>query len=236
MPDVMLVKVVAIRQKFIPLTCSLLKQYAVGWLSKWLSYLECRDVLADALIVFPYMPICTFFSCTDTHKHTCPSPFAVCFAIIANTPLPSVHFTHDVAHLFTHLSELLSVNVCVRVCVCVCVHVHCELSCKAGAVLINGPSRWHMAMSWGAMACRNARQKTEWTGACAHGCMDNDVPTLHMQLIKRHSEQPFLSFSDSSSLPANHCRVCQHRSYMSYKLWEELSVDLESSWLACVLN
>lgn len=68
MPDAMLVEVVAIRQKFLPPTCSLLKQHAVGWLSKWISNLECRDVLADALI--PIHAHMNLFSVVSTHTNT----------------------------------------------------------------------------------------------------------------------------------------------------------------------
>lgn len=88
------------------------------WLSKWLFFLEGNIVLFDVVHVFLHMPISTFFVVQSAHTRL--PLFAVCFTIIANTPLPSVHFTHDVAHLFTHLSELL----------CVCVYV-CIVSCHA---------------------------------------------------------------------------------------------------------
>lgn len=75
-----------------------------------------------------WLKLCLYFTtCTPilfyghTQTHTCLSLFAVCFTVIVNTPLPSVHFTHDVAHLFTHLSGT-------TVCVCACVRV---VSCHA---------------------------------------------------------------------------------------------------------
>lgn len=103
---------VATRQKIIRIfLCMLIKPNLIGWFSKQLSRSECWHVLVDALVVFPNMATSPFLSYRQTQTHVC--LFAVCFTIIANTPLPSVHFTHDVAHLFTHLSELLSVSMCV---------------------------------------------------------------------------------------------------------------------------
>lgn len=169
----------------------------------------CFGWRSDCIAIHAHMH---HFCCTDTHKHTCLYLFAVCFTIIANTPLPSVHFTHDVAHLFTHLSEL-----------CVCVRG--ELSCEAGAVLISGPSRWHMAMSWGTMACRNARSQTERTGALCtwtYGpwCANTAYATHQVGFWTSISLSPPLFFS---SLPAHYCDPCQHHSFIYlHNVWAEM--------------
>lgn len=184
------------------------------------------------MLVSLYMPMCTFFVVqTHTNTHTCLSLFAVCFTIIANTPLPSVHFTHDVAHLFTHLSELL----CVIVCVC----VHCELSCEAGAVLINGPSRWHMAMSSGAVACRiaNWTDKSLCTWLCAYWCANIAYATHQVEFWAPIS----LSLS-ASSLPTNYCHRCQHHSHISVQSVGGVVCRvcklglLKSSWSAHIMS
>ena len=65
---------------------------------------------------------CTLISNPDTHTHT-QHTLSVCFALIVNTRLPSAQLTHDMVHLFTHLSG--SVCVCVFVCVCVSAHAVC---------------------------------------------------------------------------------------------------------------
>lgn len=72
--------------------------------------------------------------------------FAVCFTIIANTPLPSVHFTHDVAHLFTHLSELLWVSVCVCIVSCHAKPERCWSAGQANGIWPWPGVLWHAGM------------------------------------------------------------------------------------------
>lgn len=82
---------------------------------------------------------------TQLHAHSCLSLLAVCFTINASTPLFSVCFTHDVAHLFTHLSELL----CVNVCVCRCCHARlewCWSACQASGIWPCPGVLWHVGM------------------------------------------------------------------------------------------
>ena len=98
--------------------------FSVGRLSKWLLCLQCRVVMVDAVLVFLYMPMCTFSLVrTHTHTHTCLSLFAVCFTIIANHP-PALCSLH------TWRGPPFHPSVGTTVCGCLCVYV-CIVSCHA---------------------------------------------------------------------------------------------------------
>ena len=165
--------------------------------------------------------LCLYF-CTcrvypDTHTntliHTCLSLFAVCFTIIANTPLPSVHFTHDMAHLFTHLSELL----CVSVCVCVCVHVYvCIVSCHARLERC-----WSAGQANGIWPCPGVLWHVGMRDSKLNGqeLLHMAVRILTCQHCICNSSSGLLSTHFSLSLPprclTNRYDQCQHRSHIS---------------------
>lgn len=187
---------------------------------------------------------CTYPPFLLYRAHTRLPLFAVCFTIIANTPLPSVHFTHDVAHLFTHLSELLWVSVCVYVCIVSC-HAKPERCWSAGqangiwpwpGVLwhvgmqdseVNGQELMHMAAR--ILACQRCICNW-WSGvSSAHLCLSLSPSSL--TVISANASVPSLKkvWEESSIEDVN--RVCwAWRAHILSYMSKRSHVRQDSQW------
>lgn len=164
------------------------------------------------------------------HTHTRLFLFAVCFTIIANTPLPSVHFTHDVAHLFTHLSELLCLSVCV-LCIVSC-HARLEQCWSTGQANGIWPCPrvlWHVGMQNSKLNRQELVHMAVWILMCQH-CICKSSSGVMSTLFS-------LTLPSPLSLPTI---IGANTKATFHKVWEELSFffwvsRFKSSWLAHIL-